>query len=190
MPSVASPVDISRATLIEGWMSEPELLWLATQARKHKYIVEFGSFHGRSARAIADNLMPGGKLWCVDPWSPHYNINDLMNQDNPNVISTAVMPYFIENLKDHIDEGRVVPVREFSHRFKLPQKVQMVFIDGDHLKESVKRDIRRGFDLLSTGGLLCGHDYNAPGWPDVKEVVDNLIGKVEVNATIWSTVKS
>jgi hypothetical protein len=66
----------------------------------------------------------------------------------------------------------------------------MVFIDGDHLKESVKRDIRRGFDLLSTGGLLCGHDYDAPGWPDVREVVSSLIADFEVENTIWSTVKS
>jgi predicted O-methyltransferase YrrM len=187
MPEVASPqVDISRATTISGWMSEIELQWLATQASKHKYIVEFGSFMGRSARAIADNMRPDGKLWCVDPWSPHY----VINQTDYQKVSTEVMPYFYENLRDHIDSGRVIPVREFSHRFKLPHKVQMVFIDGDHLKESVIRDIKKGFDLLSTGGLLCGHDYDCPGWPDVREVVSDYISNFEVVDTIWHTVKS
>lgn len=186
MPSVASPqVDISRSLSIDGWMSEAELTWLATQARSHKNIVEFGSFMGRSARAMADNLMPGGKLWCVDPWSPHYVINNTDWQK----ISCEVYPYFHANVKDHIEAGTIIPVRELSHRFKLPIKVDMVFVDGDHMKESVIRDIQKGYDLLSTGGLLCGHDYGLPGWPDVKEVVDQLIQNFEVVDTIWHTVK-
>lgn len=189
MPGIAMPkVDISKALTIGGWMSEDELLWLASQARNHKYIVEFGSLHGRSTRAMADNMMPNGKIWAVDPWA-----GDYYNEDNIDIpISTYVMPYFIQNLSDRIRENKVEPVREFSYRFKLPFQVDMVFIDGDHRYETVIKDIKKAFELLKDGGLICGHDYNHPSWPGVKKAVDILVdtmSPIKVEGTIWSAVK-
>jgi len=186
MPSVASPqVDISRATPIGGYMSEAELMWLATQAHKCKYIVEFGSFHGRSSRAIADNLMPEGKLWCVDPWGPDY-----LNEDgSKNGINPYVMPYFCHNLKDHIDAGRVIPVRDFSYNFSPPHKVDMVFIDGDHRYKTVVRDLRKAYGMLNHGGMICGHDYGHPDWHGVKQAVLEYVVNFGVTETIWHAIK-
>lgn len=184
MPSVASPVDISRALPIGGWMSERELLWLATQARNHPYIVEFGSLYGRSARAMADNLPKEGRIWCVDPWA-----GDLYTQDGYPAISTYCMPNFIENMRDHIDAGRCHPIREFSYRFSLPHKVDMVFIDGDHDYKTVVKDIKKALELLELGGLICGHDYSEHSWPGVKQAVDEWIGEVSLEGTIWSAIK-
>lgn len=183
MLSVASP-DISKALSIGGWMSEPELLWLATQARSHKFIVEFGSLHGRSTRAMADNN--DGKIWAVDPWAGDYYQED----GNTIPISTYVMPYFIQNLKDHIDTGHVIPVRQFSYYFSSHCIMDMVFIDGDHRYETVVRDIKKADELLRKGGLICGHDYGHPNWPGVKQAVDELVGPVSIeNSTIWWKVK-
>jgi len=187
MLRVATPtVDISRALTIGGWMSEDELLWLATQALSHQYIVEFGSFHGRSARAMADNMIPEGKLWAVDPWMGDYKF------ENGDVIpiTTHVMPYFIHNLKEYVNDGRVIPVRDFSYRFSLDHKVDMVFIDGDHRYETVKRDIEKALELLKPGGLICGHDFGHPQWHGVDKAVTEYFGKVEVCNTIWHTLKS
>lgn len=188
MLRVAMPqVDISRALTIGGWMSEDELLWLATQARYHQYIVEFGSLHGRSARAMADNLCYAGKIWCVDPWAGDY-INE--EGEKLNQVNTYVMPYFVQNLKDHIEANRVVPVREFSYRFSLPHRVDMVFIDGDHRYETVVKDIKKAYELLREGGLICGHDYDHPAWPGVRQAVTEWVGPVEVTGTIWHALKS
>jgi|SRR5215831_408521 len=187
MPSVASPkVDISVALTIGGWMTENELLWLATQACFRQKIVEFGSFHGRSARALADNLSEGGHLWCVDPWTGSYKHENGMEVP----INTYVMPIFVENLKDRINEGKVTPVRQFSYNFSLQNPVDMVFIDGDHRYETVVKDIKKAFELLRPSGLICGHDYGEKGWPGVKRAVTELIGEVEVIDTIWHTLKS
>lgn len=186
MPSVVQPkVDISRALTIGGWMSENELLWLATQALSHQYIVEFGSLHGRSSRAMADNMAKFGKMWCVDPWR-----GDTYTADGKETISTYCMPYFIQNLKEYVDSHRVIPVREFSYRFSLPHKVDMVFIDGNHNYDVVVKDIKKAYELLRPGGLICGHDYDHPSWPDVKKAVTELVGPVGVVDTIWHAIKS
>lgn len=186
---MVSHVDISQALKIGGWMSEPELTWLAEHAHKYQLIVEFGSLHGRSTRAMADNMLNGSKLWAVDPWA-----GDYYDEDGGKVpISTYVMPYFKQNLADHIKVGKVIPVREFSYRFKLPFQVDMVFIDGDHKYETVIKDIKKAFELLKDGGLICGHDYEHPSWPGVKKAVDILVdtmSPIKVEGTIWSAIKS
>lgn len=183
MPSVVSP-NISKALAIGGYMSEQELVWLATQARFHKVIVEFGCFHGRSTRALADNNE--GTIWAVDPWNGEYNYED----GSPVNMNTYVMPYFIHNLHDHIVAGHVVPVRKFSYQFSLPDKVDMVFIDGDHRYNTVVKDIKKAYELLREGGLICGHDYGFEGWPGVKQAVDEYVGEVQIEGSIWSKVKS
>jgi hypothetical protein len=185
MLSVASP-DISKAASIGGWMSEPELIWLATQARLHRLIVEFGSLHGRSTRAMADNMMEDGRIWAVDPWKGDYYHED----GNPIPVTTAVMPYFMRNLADYIIGGRVIPIRNFSYRFSLPFRVDMVFLDGDHRYETVVKDIKKAHELLKEDGLICGHDYGHPDWPGVKKAVDELVGEVQIEGTIWSQIKS
>lgn len=186
MTGVAATVDISRALAIGGWMSERELLWLATHAKTRNIIVEFGSLHGRSSRAMADNMRPGSKLFCVDPWA-----GDYYDEEGSNVpISTYVMPYFLRNLAEHVQSGRVVAVRKFSYQFSLPHSVSMVFIDGDHRYETVVKDIKKAYELLCKGGLICGHDYDHPSWPGVKKAVAELVGPVKVVDTIWSAIKS
>jgi len=184
MLSVASP-DISKALLIGGWMSEKELLWLATQAQQRHLIVEFGSLHGRSTRALADNT--DGVVWAVDPWTDKYCSED---GNNINTFTTYVLPYFLRNLRDHIDSGRVIQSRGFSYGFNLPFKVDMVFIDGDHRYEIVVKDIKKAYDLLKDGGLICGHDYGHPVWPGVKKAVDELVREVKLDGCIWHSLKS
>lgn len=181
MTAVASQINIEKALAIGGWMSERELIWLATQAITKKSIVEFGSFHGRSTRALCDNT--SGIVWAVDPWNGDY----YFDSGEKISVDTFVYPYFCQNLRDHIQSGRLIPHRGFSYSFKLEGKVDMVFIDGDHRYETVLKDIKKAYELLHDGGLICGHDYNHPDWPGVKQAVTKLIDNFEVEHTIWYT---
>ena len=186
MAIVANQIDISKALTIPGWMSERELVWLATQAQKCEKIVEFGSFHGRSTRALADNIKEGGRIWAVDPWGGD------CRTDEGNIvvdIDTYCMPYFRQNLKDHIDTERVKPVRYFSYMFTLPFQVDMVFIDGDHRYNTVVRDIDKAQKLVKEGGIIAGHDYEHRIWPGVKKAVDETFKQFQIEDTIWWTIK-
>lgn len=185
-PYVAGQVDIQKALSIGGWMSERELTWLATMAQEHTCITEFGSFHGRSTRALADNSPSWARIWAVDPWN-----GEMLDETGCGLggVNTYVMPSFKKNLRDHIDAGKVIPVRKYSSNFQAPTKMDMVFIDSDHRKEAVRKDIPHAISMLRPGGILCGHDYGHPLWVAVKEAVDELLKDVQVEETIWWTQK-
>lgn len=185
MSVAASQINIEQALNIGGWMSERELRWLAAQASRHNRIVEFGSFHGRSTRALADNSPTCAKIWAVDPWNGAYKMEDGRTFDE---VNTFIMPYFCQNLQDHIARGRVIPTRNWSYNFNTDEPIDMVFIDGDHRYETVKKDIKTATSLLVNGGLLCGHDWDHPTWPGVRKAVTELVGKVDVEDTIWWTI--
>jgi hypothetical protein len=60
----------------------------------------------------------------------------------------------------------------------------MVFIDGSHEYEDVKRDIMAWKTRMKKTGLLCGHDISYPG---VKKAVDELLTGYAIvqDADIW-----
>jgi len=182
----ASQVDIFQALLIRGWMSERELTWLANVAKYCNVIVEFGSYCGRSARAMADNT--NGIVYAVDPWNGDYpgKFTDSMAD-----INTFVMPEFVQNLADHISDKKVFAVRTWAECFNLPigVKADFVFIDGDHRYKEVIKDIKKAKSLLRPGGMLAGHDYIHDGYPDVKRAVNDELSEVNVEDTIWWTRK-
>lgn len=174
---------VRRAAVVPGWMRPSELRWLAEQAQVRLRIVEFGSFQGRSAKAIATTTP--GTLWCVDPWQeiscipPHVRIWDAFRRHHA----------------EEIRVGKVVPVRMKSGQVApwfagVGIRPDMVFIDGRHEYEAVLQDIQVAIELLGgrgAGGLLCGHDY-APEWPGVVRAVDELVPERRLPATEPSSI--
>jgi hypothetical protein len=181
-------ISIERAKQIEGWMSDSELHYLATEAKTHKTIVEIGSWLGRSTRALVDNLPAGGRVYAIDSWDG--------TGDDPAFAfakeygGNGAFIRFYKNLWDHIDAGRVVPIRMSSlaasklmRQLRIP--VNMLFVDGEHTREAVTADLTNWRPLLTPDALLCGHDYTSD-WPGVIEAVDSLIVAEQVpNTGIW-----
>lgn len=185
-------IDLARAEAIKGWMSPAELYWLATHALGARIVIELGSFLGRSTRALADHCP--GTVYAVDPWEGY------SNDDNSQAewIEQAaggnwkhIFKSFQRNLADHIESGRVVPIRLRSFdafpMFSVQQsfRADFVFIDGDHRYDTCRQDIQLYRDLVRPGGLLAGHDYRHASWPGVKRAVDELVGQVRRCESIW-----
>jgi len=174
-------IDISRALTIFGWMSEAELRWLAEQASRCQSIVEIGSYAGRSTRALADNCP--GRVYAVDIWSigPWAKDIDWMTEEKADQYEK-----FRANMAPHIADGKIVPLRRSSLNvaqiFAANGSFDMVFIDGAHDYESVRKDILAWGSMTK---LLCGHDYDHPG---VKQAVTELVPDHTVveGTTIWT----
>jgi len=61
-------VNIRNALATEEWMKTSELEWLAEKASLLRYVVEVGSWMGRSTTAMADNMEGLGVILAVDTW--------------------------------------------------------------------------------------------------------------------------
>lgn len=154
--------NISRARHIRGWMSDDELRWLAVITSLSSLVIEIGTYAGRSARAIGDNLPVNGKLICIDPFIP-YTSEDLMPTPE---VGNLIKQECIDNLSDLIESGRVSLLTTSSQDpftlGSIPSKsADLVFIDGDHSYLSVLSDIDLWAPKVKDGGLLAGHDYGA-----------------------------
>jgi len=151
-------------------MSIPELEWLAEHARTHTRIVEVGCWMGRSTRALADNTP--GLVYAVDFWPREPEAFQRFGQNLVDLLNKKV---FVVHMPS-IDAANLFIAAK--------QKVDMVFIDGNHDYEYVSEDIRLWRQVLEPGGLLCGHDYADPGTvdytPSVNRAVDEQVPDVQV----------
>lgn len=139
---------VAEAEKIRGWMTRDELIWLSAAAVRSHRIVEIGSYMGRSTKVLA-GYTPGVVV-SVDLWR------------DPSSKGT-----FHLNLAEEIKSGKLTQITGASGdvsekvRAALPNgKADMIFVDGSHQYEDVKKDIELYRELVAPYGLLCGHDLN------------------------------
>lgn len=188
-------IDVSRALKCDGYMALEELVWLAQQAKTHKFIIEVGSWHGKSSRALADNLMLNGRLICVDHWKGSFVERESNHASALGEDGDAAYLEFLGNMAD-LPLDKVYPLRLSSRnaaKFLSERpgiKADMIFIDAGHIYEEVKADILAWLPLLNEGGMMCGHDMFHVNnvWPGVGQAVNEIFGlnvKQAPNTSIW-----
>jgi predicted O-methyltransferase YrrM len=50
--------------------------------------------------------------------------------------------------------------------------IDLLYVDADHSMEGCVGDLRDWVPLVRAGGIVCGDDYENPGYPGVKEAWD------------------
>ena len=158
-------VDISRAKGIDGFMGDQELTWLAEQAQTHHRIVELGSYHGRSTRAMADNTP--GFVVAIDTFYGPKVIAKSPEQRAQNY------PTFLFVMDDLLKTGKVRVIKEDHATADVDFEPDMVFIDGSHEYQDVKRDILKWYKKLAPDGLMCG--MGAKNLEGVKQAIDETM---------------
>lgn len=171
--SAPQPFKVDEASNIAGWMTYEELKWLAKAASKHDTIVEIGSYQGRSTCAMAQNTK--GVIYAVD---------DFVGPRDKQNLGLPIFELFCGNLLPEIQQGKVIPVIANHADMNLDIRPDMVFIDGSHEYEDVKRDVTTWQAKLRPGGLLCGHDAQ---FTQVQKALAETLGsyKVARKTTIW-----
>jgi predicted O-methyltransferase YrrM len=153
---------------ITGFMSLTELEWLYTMALKMDSIVEIGSYEGRSTFSLLSGCK--GLVYSVDFYDKKFATNETLINMIRNV--------------GHFENFRFLKMpSEEAVKCFADASIDMVFIDADHIYDSVKSDIERW--MPKTKKLICGHDYNDPGWPGVKIAVDEKFNNAGIIDTIW-----
>ncbi len=159
---------------IEGWLSDREALFLHLLARLcvgKGVIVEIGSWKGKSTICLGLGSLAGNGIpvYAIDP-------HDCAYDSTGSLIRHAHLTTFDEfraNLrKARLEEIVHAIVRSSDDALKdwhLP--IELLWIDGDHTYEAVRRDIEGwGAHLVDSGKILL-HDSTCGGSDTVRQAV-------------------
>lgn len=168
---------------IGGWNSYDPIFAELIGNLSPRLICEVGSWLGASAINMAQ-LAPEATVYCVDTWKgsrEHAGMHFL----------PTLYESFLSNVRDNGLQSRVLPLRMTSaegyHKLKGDGLVfDLIYIDGSHEYDDVKQDLAMYWELLRTGGIMLGDDFNE--WGTVQRAV-NEFGKPTITRNHWHFVK-
>ncbi len=153
---------------INGWLSdsEGELLYkLAEDVPSGQAIVEIGSWKGKSTVWLAKGTEAGqrNKVYAIDP---HQGSRAHISEGEDNTYAV-----FLTNLSKAGVRDIVVPlVTTSDEAAKWWQgSVGLLWLDGSHKYENVKRDLFLWKQYLVNGARVALHDCDQPGPARVAE---------------------
>jgi predicted O-methyltransferase YrrM len=136
-------------------------------------ILEIGTWAGASAITWAtaiQKLGREGKVTCVDQWQPYF-VEQLEVAPHYRAMNQAakddkIFKLFLHNIRaakvshmiDYLvgDANKVLP--------ELPSdSFDIIYIDGSHVYENVRADIKQAKRLIREGGIICGDDLELEG---------------------------
>jgi len=159
---------------IDGWLSdaEGELLYkLAKNVPKGQAIVEIGSWQGKSTVWLAKGTEAGqkNKVYAIDP---HRGSGAHVSEGEEDTY-----PTFLVNLSKAGVINRVVPlVMTSSEAAQYWQgSVGLLWIDGSHEYEHVKRDFLLWKQYLLPGSMVALHDCDKEEYPGPARVAEEYL---------------
>jgi len=156
-----------RALTIEGMISDAEaaaLMELAGAVPPGACIVEVGSYRGRSTAALA--LGAGGApVYAVEPHEAFEGV--LGGKFGP-----ADRRAFFENLlyAGVVEKVRLVNLSSEVVCGGWTRPIGLLWIDGDHTAEGVRRDFEAWEPFLQPGGVVAFHDALDPEGGPARQV--------------------
>ncbi len=141
--------------------------------------VEIGSYAGESTEIfVKSNKIT--LLYAIDPWIDNYD-----PKLNLKTSMVDVKKIFDEKMKSYskvkvLKMTSVEAAKHFSDN-----SVDVVYIDGDHKYESVKKAIQTWLPKIKNGGLITGHDITSD---NVRKAIDELLGDIDIHFadTSWA----
>jgi predicted O-methyltransferase YrrM len=122
------------------------ILYYIGSLEKWKYVLEIGTGYAHSTSALAAVVeQQGGMLVTLDIYNHYPKVKRL-----PATIQDSIS-FHLVNSKDYAHVKRILD----SHG---AEKLDALFIDGDHLVESVKQDFELYKGLVRKGGFVLFHD--------------------------------
>ncbi len=175
---IDNPVYINGVKDEDGWMSERMCKWLYEMAATMQTIVEIGSWKGRSTHALCSGCR--GTVTVIDHFLGSPGDGLVLTDDERR--EDRVYNAFLKNMEEFKNlvinrTDSITAAAQYEDR-----SFDMVFIDAEHIYESVKKDLAAW--LPKAKKLICGHDY-FDRFPGVVRAVDEKFGSVECHDVIW-----
>lgn len=161
---------VNQSKDIPTWTELLTLCYLAEAASKSQFVIECGTYLGRSAKVMLD-ANPRLVLYCIDlfnvrgePMMVEYLDRIDPHKLMPRDLDTGYICRY-HSLYHEAEAGRCRLIRgdsksALSSLEHVEGVIDMVFVDDGHHEDDVERDIKCLLPLLRQGGLLCGHDWD------------------------------
>ena len=159
-----------KAALVDGWLSDAQgraLFRAAAETDGRGAIVEIGSWKGRSTTWLASGArLAGHRVYAIDPHR--------RSRECPEAETEAE---FLANLARNglsaVVEPLVMTSDDAAARVAGP--VELLFIDGDHSYEAVRRDAELWLPRLIDGGTVMFHDVATAAYSGPRRVVREMV---------------
>ena len=179
---------------IDGWLllSEAvELFSLATHITSSIPIIcEIGVWKGKSSYVFASALRKmGGTLYSIDPFNGD---GDSVSRDDYRKEISNMPVTLLQNFEQTINKYdlsgivKVLPMLSEDARGKFPEsKIDLLFIDGNHDYDAVKKDYELWSPLIPSKGTIVLHDVLAKHTDGPRRVMEDFIKQNPV----WENVR-
>lgn len=153
---------MSEYQFTKDWFQWSPPVWekIIPHLPERKTFLEIGSFEGRSAVWIIENMMvDGGEIVCIDTWeggAEHVN-NEMDGAE-------LRFEHNINTVREKHPERKVTKCRGMSTQW-LPAVTQekylfdFIYIDGSHIAKDVLTDACMAWPLLKHKGFMVFDDY-------------------------------
>ncbi len=152
-----------------SWFQNADIMGLLVSRLKPRTICEVGSWMGGSARFLAAFPFVE-RVVCVDHWD-RTRVENWRPGAHPEDWMDHMYEHFLANTIHAGFQNKICPVRMDSTegaQFLLGgcHAFDMIYIDGAHATDWVRRDLRNYLPLLRRGGLFCGDDWTHAAEPE------------------------
>ena len=142
---------------------------------------EIGVFEGQTSALLLREL-PQLRLWMVDRWgAPQPGERYWQDPYMRAVSQHADGPGLGQGpaATDFARDRRVVVIADLNEPPPVVADgtLDFVFCDADHSAEGTLEAIEAWWPKLRPGGLLAGHDLDYPGFPGVRQAVEETAGR-------------
>jgi hypothetical protein len=121
--------------------------------------IEIGVAGGEHSKSIFETL-DVAKLYCIDPYTIYDDYNEGKLHFGVDQAPLDVTEIHAHKLLKNYSEN-IVWIKKLSSDAvtEIKEKVDFVYIDGNHAEKYVKEDIENYFPLVKKGGIIGGHDF-------------------------------
>ena len=168
----------------------PMIKFVAENYQRSLRIAEIGVFFGTNARRMFKKLNVE-KMFLIDPYQKY---QDYTKEKNVLTFLPSSFKPALKVLNRYYD--RVVPLQMTSEDAVdfIPNDLDMVYIDGNHAYEYVKKDIELYYPKIKVGGIIGGHDIEGNSLGEnirraVFEFADKNNLSVHVKKPDWWIIK-
>ena len=148
--------------------TRPSLIVLKTSVKRDIVAAEIGVSKGNNAINMLSRIPQIKKLYLIDPYRYEDDIIDQHRVHGELSTFKFIARERLERFKD-----RTIFIYEPFSSDVIPEKVDFIYIDGDHSPEAVISDIKESLKILNQDGMLAGHDIH---YDSVRRGVETIFG--------------